>query len=215
MVDCVRFACRCSIYFLQKWIPWYFERNITKKKNLLKELLVEKKQLLDYVRENEPYNKARKILEKYEGPQGDDQSRKPSVATPAQAAATPQSAQTAQRPGTTPQTTPTPTPTPRSSIPGNPVRPVVTTRAVAPFGGARRDTGQQHNLSPMYAPRYSGSPQSFALARPMAIKERTAFDRLLDFVVKDGPENRMALICRLCGTHNGLCLMDEYDYIGS
>jgi Predicted integral membrane zinc-ribbon metal-binding protein len=47
------------------------------------------------------------------------------------------------------------------------------------------------------------------------MKERGAFDRVLDFIVKDGPENRMALICRSCGAHNGLCLLDEYDFTGS
>lgn len=34
--------------------------------------------------------------------------------------------------------------------------------------------------------------------------QRTNMDKLFDFMLGEGPNNRFALICSQCGTHNGL-----------
>lgn len=39
-------------------------------------------------------------------------------------------------------------------------------------------------------------------------------DKMVDYVVGDGPANRFALICRYCATHNGLATPDDFPYIG-
>jgi len=39
-------------------------------------------------------------------------------------------------------------------------------------------------------------------------------DKLVDYVVGDGPANRFALICRYCATHNGLATPEDFPYIG-
>lgn len=53
-----------------------------------------------------------------------------------------------------------------------------------------------------------------ALPRPVLPKDRTVFDRLADLVLGDGPQNRYALICRTCGSHNGMARKEEFDYLG-
>ncbi|XP_077563152.1 zinc-ribbon metal-binding protein lunapark isoform X2 [Haemaphysalis longicornis] len=52
-----------------------------------------------------------------------------------------------------------------------------------------------------------------ALPRPILPRERTAFDRVIDFLVGEGPSNRYALICNRCCSHNGMALKEEYEYL--
>lgn len=52
------------------------------------------------------------------------------------------------------------------------------------------------------------------LPRPVLSRDRTLFDRLADIVLGDGPQNRYALICRTCGSHNGMARKEEFDYLG-
>jgi hypothetical protein len=46
--------------------------------------------------------------------------------------------------------------------------------------------------------------------RPFPGATRTPIDRIIDFVVGDGPNNRYALICKQCQTHNGMALPEEF-----
>jgi hypothetical protein len=55
-----------------------------------------------------------------------------------------------------------------------------------------------------------GSP----LPRPVLSQHRTVIDRLVDYLVGDGPSNRYALICRQCEFHNGMALKEEFEYFG-
>lgn len=62
----------------------------------------------------------------------------------------------------------------------------------------------------MIAHTILGSP----LPRPVLPQHRTIFDRLVDYLVGDGPSNRYALICRQCEFHNGMALKEEFEYFG-
>ncbi|XP_074112246.1 zinc-ribbon metal-binding protein lunapark isoform X2 [Cotesia typhae] len=55
-----------------------------------------------------------------------------------------------------------------------------------------------------------GSP----LPRPILPKQRSYLDRLVEYLVGDGPSNRYALICRQCDSHNGMALKEEFEYFG-
>ncbi|XP_055334003.1 endoplasmic reticulum junction formation protein lunapark-B-like [Paramacrobiotus metropolitanus] len=175
------------IYFLQRWIPWYFERRILVKKEKLIKFRQDKKKILDHVRDNEPYNKAKAILEKYD----------PLSVTPrGSTQAVPSHPQV--RSGSNVSLTKMPvTPFPPTAAPGP--RPPLP----QPRPGANN----------FYPPPYAQN-RDLVYGRPPQIKHRTTMDRMLDFLVKDGPENRMALICRNCGAHNGLVMLDEFDYTG-
>ena len=186
------------IYSLQRWIPWYFNRGIQERKDKLRRLREEKKRLLDDVREKEPYNKAKTILEKYEGPQAS--LPKPTAPLPARNPSSSTNSRTSL---------------PATSLTGQP------SYQKFPVYNAQ-PTGLMAQGSPSYASMLQQQQQQqqqqrqpqFPMGRPPMIRERGTIDRVLDFIVKDGPENRMALICKLCGAHNGLCLLDEYDFTG-
>jgi len=40
-------------------------------------------------------------------------------------------------------------------------------------------------------------------------------DRLIEYFIGDGPQNRFALICAECHSHNGMALREEFEYIGN
>ncbi|KAI6187849.1 Endoplasmic reticulum junction formation protein lunapark [Aphelenchoides besseyi] len=46
--------------------------------------------------------------------------------------------------------------------------------------------------------------------RPFIQPSRTPIDKILDYIVGDGPSNRFALICQQCYVHNGMCLPEEF-----
>ncbi|XP_018093244.1 endoplasmic reticulum junction formation protein lunapark [Xenopus laevis] len=56
-------------------------------------------------------------------------------------------------------------------------------------------------------------PPGPPLARPILPRERGAMDRVIEYLVGDGPQNRYALICLLCFSHNGMELKEEFEYV--
>ena len=37
-------------------------------------------------------------------------------------------------------------------------------------------------------------------------------DKFVEFVIGDGPNNRYALICSQCHSHNGMALAEDFEY---
>ncbi|XP_073162035.1 endoplasmic reticulum junction formation protein lunapark isoform X6 [Lepidochelys kempii] len=56
-------------------------------------------------------------------------------------------------------------------------------------------------------------PPGPPLARPILPRDRGALDRVVEYLVGDGPQNRYALICQQCFSHNGMALKEEFEYI--
>uniref|UniRef100_A0A915J8B5 Endoplasmic reticulum junction formation protein lunapark n=1 Tax=Romanomermis culicivorax TaxID=13658 RepID=A0A915J8B5_ROMCU len=48
------------------------------------------------------------------------------------------------------------------------------------------------------------------LPRPIMPHNRSVFDKLIDYFLVDGPENRYALICKFCFGHNGMALLEDF-----
>lgn len=57
---------------------------------------------------------------------------------------------------------------------------------------------------------FLGSP----LPRPILSQQRSYLDRLVEYLVGDGPSNRYALICQQCDSHNGMALKEEFEFFG-
>ncbi|KAK7791876.1 hypothetical protein R5R35_010554 [Gryllus longicercus] len=57
------------------------------------------------------------------------------------------------------------------------------------------------------------SPSPMRLTRPILPRERTVMDRLVEYLVGDGINQRYALICRNCCSHNGMALKEEFEYL--
>jgi len=53
-----------------------------------------------------------------------------------------------------------------------------------------------------------------SLPAPVLPRERSYLDRVLEYLIGDGPANRYALICTQCHSHNGMALKEEFEYIG-
>lgn len=60
---------------------------------------------------------------------------------------------------------------------------------------------------------YLGSPPGPPMPRTVLPQKRGAVDKLIDFMVGDGPQNRYALICQQCHSHNGMALPEEFEYL--
>ena len=63
-----------------------------------------------------------------------------------------------------------------------------------------------------FARRSSTRPQ--IAVRPILKPDRTVMDKLVDYILGDGPHNRFALICSECKSHNGMALQEEFEFIG-
>ncbi|TRY68903.1 hypothetical protein TCAL_04157 [Tigriopus californicus] len=55
-------------------------------------------------------------------------------------------------------------------------------------------------------------PPGPPLPRPVLPRERGYMDRMVEYLVGDGPANRFALICKQCASHNGMALKEEFEY---
>lgn len=67
------------------------------------------------------------------------------------------------------------------------------------------------NITPGTVVRSSGTP--LPLPRAVLPRDRSALDKMVDYLVGDGPNNRYALICKNCSSHNGMALREEFDYL--
>ena len=39
--------------------------------------------------------------------------------------------------------------------------------------------------------------------------------QVIEYLIGDGPNNRYALICKQCCSHNGMALKEEFEYTGN
>ncbi|KAG6802415.1 Protein lunapark-B [Apis mellifera caucasica] len=200
------------ILLTKKMVTWYYKRKISENEEKLSTMQLEKKKILDEVTETETYKKAKEILLKF----APDQLSPPTYKVPSRTE--------------TPQ---------QSSSPHNIISPVslsgelrrrVITSQNQPLNlqsGTPANTG----LVPVgITPTQNPSNASFQsgikpvntpirgyripLPRPILPRHRTHLDRLIDYIVGDGPSNRYALICRNCDSHNGMALKEEFEYFG-
>jgi len=211
-------------------LHWYFVSRIAKNDGALRDLRAKKKQLLEDVMETETYKKAKEILEKFDPARfkklediSEKSATKPVSGTPGTAM---------QHRNTPRQVTPSNGPilsaVPRSIRPPGvaPPRFSATPRPMGMQNASRGPTPTGGQATPQMQPRMG---QQMATPRPMGRgfvpqpgppmprsvlpRERGAMDKLMDYLVGDGPENRYALICQQCHSHNGMALKDEFEYL--
>jgi len=226
----------CFLIVFRKVLTWWYHSKINKDDAKLSKLQDEKCKILDDVMEKETYKVATQILEKY------DPSRlvgKPTdVKLPALSNSRGGGAQpmvvaaASNRLGRGSQ------PPPNSPGKGMDLRkriiPPVPAQAPPglnqsiPLPNSRKE-GAPANLNqtiatvgrtPIPPPGMGrgGMPPGMLrggppLPRPIIPRERGIMDRMVEYLVGDGPSNRYALICRQCQSHNGMALREEFEYI--
>ncbi|ODM92028.1 Protein lunapark-B [Orchesella cincta] len=222
------------IITIKRGLGWYFNRKIEKNKDKYESLKKEKQRILDEVMDKETFKVAKEILEKY-APNHllpkflAEQQRAPSL-TPVPRAA----------PGLRRRSNPPISSTPYNNMGGFTPRAI---RPYGPPGSGPSGPGQflrqptNNFMRPAIMPPPNstpgGSPGSSQVVpmlrgpppprfmlppiptNPEYRSRKTGWiDKMVDYVVGDGPANRFALICRYCATHNGLATPEDFPYIG-
>lgn len=217
------------VILLKKIVTFYYSRKITKNEQKLCDLRAEKKKILEEVMDKETYKVARSILEKFAPEQlrskGMDslapldksqQGKTPQRIVPLQTSTPSRTAQamgentTELRRRTLPSALGNPgaNPGPPSSFSSDSLAAAANQRAQFLAG------------TPLHRPPINGQsftsefrPPGPPLHRPVLPRERGVIERVVEYVVGDGPSNRFALICSSCQSHNGMALKEEFDYL--
>ncbi|CAD5112837.1 DgyrCDS2049 [Dimorphilus gyrociliatus] len=201
------------IWFIKRFLNWYFIRRVTFTDRSLKKRKEEKQKILEEVKEKETYKRAKEILEKY------DPDSVPSIELPA---STPvkklidyDGQELRKRSKSVDQSTPSkpsPNETPqlhsseeseveKSNVGDAQSKPPLPPNCTTPI-----------KAKPIPA-AFCPPPHQVPLPRPILPRERSSIERVMEWIVGDGPQNRYALICKKCISHNGMALKEEFEYI--
>ncbi|XP_020375749.1 endoplasmic reticulum junction formation protein lunapark isoform X2 [Rhincodon typus] len=209
------------VWLIRKILIWLFCKRTERNSEALEDLKVQKKKILEEVMEKETYKNAKLILERF-----DPESKKakeldqmtsgmPATPRPGQELRQRSSTQKAQVPSTpqnvnqgSPRPLPVTTPVQQStSAPGGPPEKTLHSVSHTPVLGRR-------TMPPAASvPGMGLHPPGPPLARPILPRDRGAVDRVIEYLVGDGPQNRYALICQQCFSHNGMALKEEFEYV--
>ncbi|KAB0803863.1 hypothetical protein PPYR_00833 [Photinus pyralis] len=178
------------ILLVKQTLTWYYQRKISRKQNKVVNLRNEKKAILEKVMDTETYKVAKSILDKFAPP---EPIRKlPEAGTPARHVKPPVPS-TAVNAGLRQRAI-----SPKPQVLPTPIRPIPVSQPLTAVT-TRAPSGQAPPMLPM--------------PRTILPRERSTFDRMVDYLVGDGPSNRYALICNNCYGHNGMAYRDEAEYM--
>uniref|UniRef100_H3C2R2 Endoplasmic reticulum junction formation protein lunapark n=1 Tax=Tetraodon nigroviridis TaxID=99883 RepID=H3C2R2_TETNG len=211
------------VWILRKLLIILFARRTEKNNLKLEDLKTQKRKILEDVMETETYKNAKMILERFDT---DAKKKMEFESTLVGPQLTPKPGQELRHRNVVPQTTPAPV----NSASGAAARPPLTSGPAYPGRSTHSAPGgpPERNLSAVAAqqslmrksvtpgtpiPGVGLHPPGPPLARPVLPRERGALDRVIEYLVGDGPQNRFALICQQCLSHNGMALKEEFEYV--
>ncbi|XP_060910472.1 endoplasmic reticulum junction formation protein lunapark-A [Labrus mixtus] len=210
------------VWLLRKLLIIIFSRRTEKNNDKLEDLKAQKRKILEEVMETETYKNAKMILERFDP---DSKKKMELESTPVGPQMTPKPGQELRQRNVIPKT-PTlvvnsggaATRPPLASGPTYPGRSSHSAPGGPPERGLSAIAAQQ---SLMRRPVTPGTPvpgigmhpPGPPLARPVLPRDRGAMDRVIEYLVGDGPQNRFALICQQCLSHNGMALKEEFEYV--
>ncbi|KAM8856183.1 endoplasmic reticulum junction formation protein lunapark-A isoform 3-T3 [Spinachia spinachia] len=212
------------VWLLRKMLIVIFSRRTENNNEKLEDLKSRKRKILEEVMETETYKNAKMILERFDP----DSKRKIELeSTPVRPQMTAKQGQELRQRNVTPKT-----PTVVVNLTsGAAARPPLSSGSTFPGRSSHSAPGgpPERGLSAVAAqqnlmrrpvipgtpvPGVSGiHPPGPPLARPVVPRERGAMDRVIEYLVGDGPQNRYALVCQQCLSHNGMALKEEFEYI--
>ncbi|XP_026152116.1 endoplasmic reticulum junction formation protein lunapark-A [Mastacembelus armatus] len=211
------------VCLLRKMLIVIFCRRTEKNNEKLEDLKTQKRKILEDVMETETYKNAKMILERFDP---DSKKKLELESTPVAPPMTPKPGQELRQRNVIPKTPPavmslassTATRPPLAAGPTYPGRPSHSAPGGPPERSLSAIAAQQ---SLMRKPVTPGTPvlgvgmhpPGPPLARPVLPRERGVMDRVIEYLVGDGPQNRYALICQQCLSHNGMALKEEFEYI--
>ncbi|XP_045538478.1 endoplasmic reticulum junction formation protein lunapark-B isoform X2 [Papilio machaon] len=180
------------VFFIRTTISWYYTWSLNKNKMKLKTMREEKKKILEEVMNTETYKVAKEILDKYGGPEEQSNALKPLLP----AITSPNNVNNAP-----------------NSAPATPVpfrQKQLALQASTPVNRNMNLMAINNTTTALYkGPRL----RSNQLPRPLLDRNRSTLDKVIDYLMKDGPNHRMALICSECFSHNGMAMVEEFEYV--
>ncbi|XP_069009950.1 endoplasmic reticulum junction formation protein lunapark-A [Embiotoca jacksoni] len=211
------------VWLLRKMLIVIFSRRTEKNNEKLEDLTSQKRKILEEVMETETYKNAKMILERFDP---DSKKKIELESTPLGPQMTPKPGQELRQRNVIPKT-PLVAVNPAS---GAAARPPLASGPTYPGRSSHSAPGgpPERSLSAMAAqqslmrkpvtpgtpvPGVGMHPPGPPLARPVFPRERGAVDRVVEYLVGDGPQNRYALVCQQCLSHNGMALKEEFEYI--
>lgn len=211
------------VWLLRKLLIKIFSRRTEKNNEKLEDLKAQKRKILEEVMETETYKNAKMILERFDP---DCKKNIELESTPVAPQITPKPGQELRHRNVIPKTPPVVV-NPASEAAA---RPPLASRPTYPGRSSHSAPGgpPERSLSAIAAqqslmrkpvtpgtpvPGVGMHPPGPPLARPVIPRERGAMDRVIEYLVGDGPQNRYALICQQCLSHNGMALKEEFEYI--
>lgn len=215
------------LWSCKRFIQWYSHWSQDNEEARLRKLQKEKKRILEKVCENESYKVASELLEKYDpkqlryrekaverniSPLNNSLSR--IKASPIRPASPSQQSRIQQNLMTTLLNQSVNLPTPHNLSIVAPPPPPPTPAAKLQLKKSKLNT-TSNNLLNTSLPNHNVAASSVQgrPVRPILSKDRGMLEKLVDWVVADGPDNRFALICRHCYGHNGMSLAEEFETI--
>uniref|UniRef100_A0A2M4ASJ5 Endoplasmic reticulum junction formation protein lunapark n=2 Tax=Anopheles triannulatus TaxID=58253 RepID=A0A2M4ASJ5_9DIPT len=211
--------CPIIIFIVKRVLAWHYERKVRLNSNKLKDLRAEKKKILEKVMEKETYKVAVEILDKF----GEKSHRLQTQAFNA-------SLNALRTPAPKPMPVGMPSPLPPGTPAGAMQRQLSPPTAGRPMMGTPITPLVNRQVNPMHTPRTAPgnfmprpSVQQPFSARQPGVYRRTPFpiinhndksvvEKMVDYLVGDGPNNRFAMICSECFMHNGMALKEEYEF---
>ncbi|KAF0026411.1 hypothetical protein F2P81_021148 [Scophthalmus maximus] len=213
------------VWLLRKMLFVIFSRRTEKNNEKLEDLKAQKRKILEEVMETETYKNAKMILERFDP---DSKKKMELESTPVGPQMTPRPGQELRQRNVIPKTptvvaaaNPASGAAARPPLASGPTYPGRSSHS-APGGPPERSlSAMAAQQSLMRRPVTPGTPVSGVgmhppgppLARPVLPRERGAMDRVIEYLVGDGPQNRYALVCQQCLSHNGMALREEFEYI--
>ncbi|XP_034537337.1 endoplasmic reticulum junction formation protein lunapark-B isoform X1 [Notolabrus celidotus] len=212
------------VWLIRKLLVFLFCKRTERNNDKLEDLKASKKKILEEVMETETYKNAKLILERFDP----EAKRKAELeSTPVRPQMTPRPGQEIRQRGMQMRPMPMGTPGPMAMTPQG-ARPTLAPGGTpvghfplsAPGGPPERSALSASVLqgaiprtpcSPI--PGVGLHPPGPPLARPILPKDRGAMDRVIEYLVGDGPQNRYALVCQQCFSHNGMALKEEFEYL--
>uniref|UniRef100_A0A4W5P1I9 Endoplasmic reticulum junction formation protein lunapark n=1 Tax=Hucho hucho TaxID=62062 RepID=A0A4W5P1I9_9TELE len=206
------------VWLLRKGLLSLFKRRTEKNNEKLEDLKSQKRKILLEVMETETYKNAKIILERFDP----DSKTKVPESIPSETPMTPKPGQELRQRHVTPRPPVAVTPAaarpplapgathagpPLHSAPGGPPERILSAEA------AQQSLMKRPMTPGTPVPGVGMHPPGPPLARPVLPRDRGTMDRVIEYFVGDGPQNRYALICQQCLTHNGMALKEEFEYV--
>lgn len=180
------------IVLLRQLFTWYFQRKLNKNGQKLSQLKEQKNKILEQVIEKETYKVAVRLLERF----GDKQQSRCLLLPSGKA------------------TTSSLPCMPQKAAPQPQLQQQQQQRIPLPTAYCNKNNNLNSNLVNTSLPMTSAAPIVQRRTPFPVIDEgsRSAVDRILDFILGDGPQNRVGMICKHCHRHNGMLPLGEYEF---